>query len=100
MGRAQSATALSLRGAPCRRQDHLRHARNGVSMARRKFLCFVHVERAGGTTLQRLLLNLFPTYLSLKPWYCWANEPENCFVPAELAAVWNRVRRLSASLRW
>ena len=56
-------------------------------MARRKFLCFVHVERAGGTTLKQLLANLFPTYVSLKPWYCWANEPENCFMPAELVVL-------------
>jgi len=54
---------------------------------RRKFLCFVHIERAGGTTLRELLLHAFPSYLPLKPWYCWANEPENVFHPDELRAL-------------
>jgi len=32
------------------------------------FLCFVHVERAGGTTMHKMLQNSMPTYLSLKSW--------------------------------
>ncbi len=53
-------------------------------MTRKKFLCFIHIERSGGTTLGNLLAREFPRYLSLRPWYCWANEPENVFKPAEL----------------
>ncbi len=55
-------------------------------MTDNKFVYFVHVERAGGTTLHRLLQHLFPSYLSLRPWWCWANEPENAVGREELAA--------------
>ncbi len=34
----------------------------------RPFLCFVHIERAGGTTLHGMLENARPGYVSLKSW--------------------------------
>lgn len=56
-------------------------------MPQKKFLYFVHVERAGGTTLHRLIQHTFPTYLPLRPWWCWANEPENSIGAEELSAL-------------
>ena len=64
-------------------------------MSENKFLYCVHVERSGGTTLHRLLQNLFPGYLSLRPWWCWANEPENAVGEEELAALHRWVPGLS-----
>ncbi|GEM_PF-1215593 len=56
-------------------------------MSQSKFVYFVHVERAGGTTLHRILQNMFPRYLALRPWWCWANEPENAVQREELSAL-------------
>lgn len=55
-------------------------------MRREPFLCFVHIERAGGTTLHHMLRYNYPTFAALHPWYYWANEKENTFTRNELRA--------------
>ena len=51
------------------------------------FPIFVHIERAGGTTLHYLLQGCIPGYLSLHPWYYWTNEYENGFREKELKVL-------------
>lgn len=51
------------------------------------FLCFVHIERAGGTTLHHVLRHAYPRYHTVFPWYYWANEPEHAYFPDELAGL-------------
>ena len=47
-------------------------------------LCYIHIERAGGTTLQHLFRYNYPfTYVMLTPWFLWANEPGNVFTARE-----------------
>ena len=41
--------------------------------------CFIHIERAGGTTLHYIFRNNFLRYLTLTPWSYWANKGENVF---------------------
>jgi len=45
--------------------------------------CFVHMERAGGTTFVHVLRNNDPTVLMLSP-YRWPHEPNNVFKKDEL----------------
>ena len=48
-------------------------------------LCFIHIERAGGTTLHYVLRNNDPLrYLTLTPWFYEANEPGNWLTADEL----------------
>ena len=42
-------------------------------------ICFIHIERAGGTSLHYLLQNSYFTYLSLKPWDIWTNTKSSEF---------------------
>jgi hypothetical protein len=47
-------------------------------------LCYIHIERAGGTTLQHLFRHNHPLgYVMLTPWFFWSNEPGNVFTAAE-----------------
>jgi len=39
-----------------------------------RFVCFVHIERSGGTTLHQILRHGIPGYFAVKPWFYWANE--------------------------
>lgn len=43
------------------------------------FLCFVHIERAGGTTLHSIIQHNYPSYIILKPWFRWPNQP-GCYL--------------------
>lgn len=43
------------------------------------FLCFIHIERAGGTTLHFIIQHSYPTYMILRPWFNWSNKP-GCYV--------------------
>lgn len=56
-------------------------------MARSPFLCFIHIERAGGTTLHHLLRYHYPTYLTLRPWMLDANHPDHVFTAGELRCL-------------
>lgn len=51
------------------------------------FPVFVHIERAGGTTLHYILQGCIPGYLGLHPWYYWTNEYENGFRVQELKVL-------------
>jgi hypothetical protein len=42
-------------------------------------ICFVHIERTGGTTLHRVFVNNFPGYVRLKSWRFWSNAERNDF---------------------
>jgi len=50
----------------------------------KKFICFIHIERAGGTTLHHLINYNYPFYVTLKPWYFWSNEEGNYLKKGEL----------------
>ncbi len=48
-------------------------------------LCFIHIERAGGTTLHKVLINnYYLKYLVLTPWYYWTDEDQNTLKKEEL----------------
>ncbi len=47
------------------------------------FLCFVHIERAGGTTMHSMFQNSSPTYVSLKTW-CNRQDKRNILSPKKL----------------
>lgn len=49
-------------------------------------LCLVHIERCGGTTLQNVLQQNYPAYLSL-PSFMRPHEPGNVFTPDELRVL-------------
>lgn len=51
----------------------------------RKFLCFIHIERCGGTSMHHILRYNFPSFLALKPRYYWANERGTELKLSELA---------------
>lgn len=53
----------------------------------RKFICFIHIERAGGTTLHHLLHYNYPFYITLSPWYYWTNESGNHLTKEELKGL-------------
>ena len=42
-------------------------------------ICFIHIERTGGTTLHRVFVNNFPGYVHLKSWCFWSNLERNDF---------------------
>ena len=47
-------------------------------------ICFVHIERAGGTTLHHIFRNNYSVgYIVLTPWYYWSNEEESVFTKDE-----------------
>ena len=47
-------------------------------------LCFVHIERAAGTTFHGILRNNFLNYLTLVPWNPWTNEEDSTFKKEDL----------------
>ncbi len=47
-------------------------------------ICFIHIEKAAGTTLHALFNNNFATYLALRPWHYWTNDKKNSFMLAEV----------------
>jgi hypothetical protein len=49
-------------------------------------LCFIHIERTGGTTLDYILRNNYRSFLILPPQF-WTNDPTAEFTPAELRTL-------------
>jgi hypothetical protein len=49
-------------------------------------LCFIHIERAGGTTLHHVLRNNLLSFLTLRPSF-WSNDAETMFTAGELQAL-------------
>ena len=49
-------------------------------------ICFIHIERAGGTTLDHIVRSNYLSYLTLTP-SLWTNEPAAAFTSAELNAL-------------
>lgn len=49
-------------------------------------ICFVHIERAGGTTLHYILRNNYLSFLTLTP-TLWSNEETEAFNKDELRAI-------------
>ncbi|MBZ0265889.1 sulfotransferase family 2 domain-containing protein [bacterium] len=43
--------------------------------------CFLHMEKAGGTTMHAILRNNFPTYVSLAARFSWGDRYEDYFTP-------------------
>ena len=41
--------------------------------------CFIHIEKAGGSTIHNWLKYYIPNYLSLDPYYIWTNEESSAF---------------------
>jgi len=46
--------------------------------------CFIHIEKAAGSTLHNLLKYNYPNYVSLYPWYYWSNDSEAIVSAKEL----------------
>jgi hypothetical protein len=53
---------------------------------RKPLLCFVHLERAGGTTLHAVLRRNYPSFLTLTA-PRWTNDERTVFTPAQLGAL-------------
>ena len=49
--------------------------------------CFIHIEKAGGSTIHNWLKYYIPNYLSLSPVYVWTNEKESEFSKKELSIL-------------
>lgn len=49
-------------------------------------ICFIHIERAGGTTLDHIVRSNYLSYLTLTP-SLWTNDPATAFTSAELRAL-------------
>jgi len=47
-------------------------------------ICFIHIEKAGGSTLHNWFKYYMPNYLSLDPYYTWTNEKDSEFSNREL----------------
>lgn len=52
-----------------------------------KKFCFIHIEKAGGSTIHNWLKYYLPNYLSLSPFFEWTNEKESEFKKNELAIL-------------
>jgi len=50
-------------------------------------ICFIHIERAGGSTMHNMLNYYIPGYVSLKPWYYWTNDTGNYLTQKELKSL-------------
>lgn len=55
----------------------------GVFQKESFMICFIHIERAGGTTLHYIFRNNFLSYITLTPWHYWSNEEQNVFSTKE-----------------
>ncbi len=55
--------------------------------ARDPLICFVHIERAGGTTLHHIFRNSFLTFMTLSPRGYWTNDPANEMWPEEVKGL-------------
>ena len=52
-------------------------------MSSTPLVCFIHIERSGGTTLRSILKRHWPSYLALTPFH-WPHDPGNEFTAEEL----------------
>lgn len=58
-------------------------------------ICFIHIEKAAGTTLHFILRNNHPLgYITITPWNPWTNEPESAFSAHEARVLSRAVLRL------
>lgn len=48
------------------------------------FLCFIHIEKCGGITLQHLIQYNFWSYVRLRSWLYWSNSIEAIFTKEDL----------------
>lgn len=51
---------------------------------KKDLICFLHIEKAAGTTFHHILSNNFNNYLTISPAYYWSNENENYLTSLEL----------------
>lgn len=63
----------------------IRNTREGGSH-RKPLLCFIHVERAGGTTLHAILRRNYPSFLTLTA-PTWTNDERTVFTAVQLGAL-------------
>ncbi len=56
-------------------------------------ICFIHIERAGGTTLHHIFRNNYASFVTLTPWYYWANEEANVFSKSEAEHLFKWIPR-------
>lgn len=56
-------------------------------------ICFIHIERAGGTTLHHIFRNNYASFVTLYPWHYWANEEKNVFTAREAKHLFKWVPR-------
>ena len=56
------------------------------SSQRRKMLCFVHIEKAAGTTLHHILSQNFKSYMRLSPFF-WPSEEQDVTTASELKGL-------------
>jgi len=54
---------------------------------KRSPFCFIHIEKAGGSTIHNWFKYYLPTYVSLHPWYYWSNEIGNHLTVKELGIL-------------
>ena len=50
-------------------------------------ICFIHIEKASGSTLHHIFRNNFLSYISTTPFKVWTNEPENALSQEEMALL-------------
>lgn len=49
--------------------------------------CFIHIEKAGGSTIHNWFRYYLLSYISLHPWYFWSNETGNWLTKRELKVL-------------
>jgi hypothetical protein len=50
-------------------------------------ICFIHIEKASGSTLHHIFRNNFLSYISTTPFKVWTNEPQNALKQEEMALL-------------
>jgi len=50
-------------------------------------ICYIHIERAGGTTFNSILRNNYPFYIVLTPWELWTNEEKSFIKSNQLKLI-------------
>jgi len=50
-------------------------------------ICYVHIEKAGGTTFHSILKQNYHTYMVLKPWFVHTNEQTSVLTENELKTI-------------
>ncbi|MCI5131154.1 MAG: hypothetical protein D3904_06430 [Candidatus Electrothrix sp. EH2] len=49
--------------------------------------CFIHIEKAAGTTLHTIFLNNYWSYVQIQPRLYWTNREENALLPEEICSL-------------